>query len=83
MGGVSNSRSTRAEESTRTDTSPDERCGGEGVGSRADETVLLVGCADIDNVVQHPLLNTGCNEASDEGSGGLCGEHDSGRDLIT
>lgn len=69
------------EESLRTDSSPKKRCIVEGSRRRANEEVLLIGCAQSLDVGNHPVLHAENNKATHDGSQHLRPEHGPWRDL--
>jgi len=74
-------RGSRTEEVLRTNSSKDNGCSGENRGSWAYETLFLSGCANVLNVVKHPILNESHPDASNNSGDNLNDKHDAGRNF--
>ena len=70
-----------AEETRRANSAPDQGRSGEHIAGRAAESILLVRCADVDNVCKHPVLYRGHDDAADYSSDNLDSKHGAGWDL--
>ena len=74
-------RSARAEEASRTNSPKDDRFSGKNCGLGAYEGMFLSWCANVLDVVKHPILNKSNPDRSNNSRNNLSDEHDPGRDL--
>lgn len=70
-----------AKQACRTDATPDEGGGREGIRRGTDETILLLTSANVRDIAEHPFLDADCNKARYDGCNDLDTKHGAGWDF--
>lgn len=76
-----NIRSSRAKQTLRSDSSPQQRCSGKGGRGGTYESIGLIWRANVDNIGEHISLNSCGDETGDDNGNDLSYEHYPRRDL--